>query len=319
MNLPPSFRVLLCVGALLTASGCAPLQSQRLLATADAFPNPVELREVPFFPQEDYQCGPAALATVLNWSGVSVTPDQLSPLVYLPQRQGSLQIELLAATRRYQRVPYVLRPQIESLAAEVTSGNPVLVLQNLGLSIAPTWHYAVVVGLDLHKDQIVLRSGRDERHVVSLENFEYTWRRAQYWSAVTLPPDRLPFTAEELPYLQSVADIERLGMKQTAVQAYATALTRWPRSLPAFMGLGNTNYALGDLPSAEQAFRRATQFHPQSAPAYNNLAQTLADQLRYIEAESAARRALELDTKSSLRELYQKTLDDIQRATLLTP
>ncbi len=302
-----------CLGLVLT-SGCAPMQSERLLATAAVFPDPIELREVPFFPQEDYHCGPAALATVLVWSGVAISPPQLAPQVYLPERQGTLQLELLAAARRQGRVPYVLQPQLESLMAEVASGHPVLVFQNLGLSIAPTWHYAVVVGFDLSNKEIILRSGREQRHVVALETFEHTWQRANYWAVVVLPPDRLPFTAEELPYLQSVAAIERTGENQVAATAYASARKRWPRSLPALMGLGNTRHALGDIAGAEEVFRHAVQFHPQSAAAHNNLAQTLADQIRYDEAEASAGRAVGLGATGPLLELFQQTLDDILKA-----
>jgi len=295
-------------------SGCAAVQSERLLATAAAFPNPVELDAVPFFPQEDYQCGPAALATVLDWSGVSVTPSELTPQVYLPERHGSLQPELIAATRRHGRVAYVLQPQLESLVAEVASGSPVLVLQNLGLSWHPTWHYAVVVGFDLGKDEIYLRSGRERRHVIPLETFEHTWKRSDYWAMVALPPQQLPFTAEESAYLQSVAALERIGRNDTAEQAYGVALTRWPRSLGALMGLGNTRYARGDLGGADTAFRRAVEFHPQSAAAYNNLAQTLADQHKYEQAETFARRAVELASGSALLEPLQQTLADIVKA-----
>ncbi len=309
-SLPGGFLIFVLL-ALVAA--CAP-QSQRLLATAGAYPEPVELTLVPFFPQEEYQCGPAALATVLVWSGVAVTPAELTPQVYLPDRQGSLQLELLAASRRHGRVPYVLQPQLESLAAEVASGNPVLVLQNLGLSFVPTWHYAVVVGFDLANNEIVLRSGREQRHVVALETFEHTWARSQYWAVVILPPDRLPFTAEELRYLQSVAALEQAGMKQDAATSYATALKRWPQSLAALMGLGNARYALGDLAGAEDAFRRAVKFHPDSAPAHNNLAQTLADRKRYDEAETTARRAIELGAADPFIEFYRHTLDEILKA-----
>src|SRR3546814_2318796 len=40
------------------------------LPAGEPLPRQVELSEVPFFPQEDYYCGPAALATVLAWGGV---------------------------------------------------------------------------------------------------------------------------------------------------------------------------------------------------------------------------------------------------------
>jgi len=44
-------------------------------ALPQGLPERTELREVPFFPQEEFQCGPAALATVLAASGVKVTPE----------------------------------------------------------------------------------------------------------------------------------------------------------------------------------------------------------------------------------------------------
>ena len=250
------------------------------------------------------------MATVLNWTGVNVTPAELAPQVYLPERQGSLQLELIGAARRHGRIPYVLQPQLESLMAEVTSGNPVLILQNLSLPWFPMWHYAVVVGFDLKSDRLVLRSGREERHEVPFKVFERTWRRSDYWAMVVLPPDRLPFTAEEIPYVQAVAPLERLSRWPDTALAYATALERWPKSLAARMGLGNSRYALGDVRGAEAAFRQATKEHPNASPAFNNLAQVLADQDRLTEAHSAARRAVEIGGPQ--QKIFRDTLKQIE-------
>ena len=188
--------ICLVIGTLLTV-GCAsaPQTSRLLTATGGAKP-PVELTKVPFFPQTAYQCGPAALATVLTSAGAAVTPDALVPQVYIPERQGSLQFELLAASRRHGFIPYVLEPRLDDVLNEVATGTPVLVLQNLGLSWYPKWHYAVVVGFDLSAGQIILRSGREARHIVSLRVFERTWKRGGFWAMVSLPPDRLPHTAQ---------------------------------------------------------------------------------------------------------------------------
>ena len=117
-------------------AGCAQLVPQTI-ALRTGWPagrarNGRTRRRVPFFPQEDYQCGPAALATVLSHSGVPVTPEPLVSQVYLPSRQGSLQIEMLATPRRYGRVSYPLAPRYADLLREVAAGNPVIVLQDVG-------------------------------------------------------------------------------------------------------------------------------------------------------------------------------------------
>jgi tetratricopeptide (TPR) repeat protein len=290
--------------------GCATPQTDRLLASPTELPRQVELDEVAFFPQETHQCGPAALATVMSSTALNITPDELVPEVYLPGRKGSLQFELLAAARRHGRVPYVLSPQLDAITAELAAGNPVLVLQNLGIAVAPFWHYAVVVGYDLASAELILRSGRERRRVTSLSTFEHTWRRGDYWAVVVLPPEKIAQTAEELPYLQAVVALERLERWQDASTAYTSALQRWPESLGAHIGAGNSRYALGDLHGAEQMFRAAIHQHPQAAVAFNNLAQVLADQQRWDDALVLAQQAVMLGGDNA--DIFQQTLTGIE-------
>jgi hypothetical protein len=83
-------------------SGCALIipQSEEIRQNRPAdLPASAELTEVPFFPQKDYECGPAALATSLVYFGAPVTPDELVSQVYLPERKGSLQVEMIASAR----------------------------------------------------------------------------------------------------------------------------------------------------------------------------------------------------------------------------
>ncbi|MEY6433868.1 PA2778 family cysteine peptidase, partial [Thioalkalicoccus limnaeus] len=166
----------------LAVTGCArtPLISEHL-PDRDA-PSNVELHEVAFFPQDDFQCGPAALATVLAWSGQAVTPEELVPRVYLPARQGSLQPEIRATARYYDRLAYELDPRLTALLTELAAGHPVLVLQNLGIWRWPVWHYAVVVGFDAERQQVILRSGTTERQVLSARRFLMSWARADAWA-----------------------------------------------------------------------------------------------------------------------------------------
>ncbi len=295
---PPTARLrpggLLWILLLLLLGGCASAPQSAHLRSA---PPPglaprAELTDVPFFPQTLHQCGPAALATVLDWSGLHVQPEQLTPAVYVPARKGSLQLELVAAARAQGRVAYVLPPHLKDLLAEVAAGHPVLVLQNLGLSWLPRWHYAVVVGYDLQDGVLVLRSGTERRHRETLALFERTWARGGHWALLALSPGTLPVSASPSPYLAAVAALEEGGDATAAIPAYAGALARWPESRIAAMGLGNAYYRAGDLERAEQAYRRLIERAPDYAPALNNLASVLADRGRWTAAEVYARRAL---------------------------
>jgi len=276
-------------------NGCASLLFPQTAALRDAphagLPERVELSEVPFFPQDEYQCGPAALATVLSHFKVKVTPDDLVGEVYLPERKGSLQVEMLAAARRHGMVSYQLAPRFEDLLREVADGNPVIVLQNLGVGPFERWHYAVAVGYDLGASELALRSGEKQRQVLPFAVNEYVWKRSDYWAMVALPPARIAATADESRWLSAVAALERVGNARAARDAYAASLKRWPESVNAAIGLANTHYSSGELRQAESVLRAALARQPDSVVALNNLAQTLSDQGQNKEALTLIERA----------------------------
>src|ERR1700674_2756578 len=148
------------------ASGCALVIPQTVElhdAWPAALPEHVELADVPFLPQDEYQCGPSALATTLSYSGIAITPEDLVSQVYLPARRGSLQVEMLAAPRKYGIVSYALAPRFEDVLREVAAGNPVIVLQDFGVWPISIWHYSVVVGYDRSSGEVILRSGMKPR------------------------------------------------------------------------------------------------------------------------------------------------------------
>ena len=273
-------------------------------------PRHAEILEVPYFAQDAYQCGPAALAMSLNSVGFAVTPDLLKHELYLPDRHGSLQVEMLAAGRRHGAITYQLRPELNDVLREIAAGIPVVVLQNLAFGWNPVWHYAVVIGYDLDRSKIILRSGPEKRQILSMETFEYTWARSGYWAMVAVPSGRIPETAEEYSFNAAIGAAEKLLEPERALASYMVALKRWPGNLTAQIGVGNIAYKLHDLVRAERAFRQAAIDHPDSVAAHNNLAQTLADQALYEQALVAARRAVSLG--GPLLPTAQETLNDIE-------
>lgn len=288
-----SARLLLVVGvcSMVLLAGCAtPRQTAAIRHSPPDVVARIELETVPFFPQERFQCGPAALATVLAAQGLAVTPEQLEPEVYLPQRRGSLQVELVAAARNRGRIVYPLvAPELDHLLIEVAAGHPVLVMQNLGVDWLPQWHYAVVVGYDLENGTVMLRSATTRRRVSTLALFERTWSRAGYWGVVIVPPQQIPPTASPLGFLRAAHDLEATGRLDDAATAYRCALLRWPDESAAALALGNLEYRRENFRAAERVFRETLVRHPQQPELWNNLAYTLAARRCSVEAVAAVR------------------------------
>lgn len=296
---------------LLLLSACS---TPQMLALRNAPPahlvTHVELTEVAYFAQDEYQCGPASLAMVFQSAGLNIAPEQMKGALYIPDKQGSLQIEMLAATRRNGLLAYQLQPSLQDLLSEISSGNPVVVLQNLALSWYPLWHYAVVIGYDLKSEEIILRSGSNQRLVLAMNTFEHTWARSKYWAMVALPAARIPQTAVPENFIQSISALEHSSPKTDTWPAYEAAMQRWPDNLLSKIAAGNRAYGLGDLNLAKQIFLQATQSHPGSAAAYNNLAQSLSDQGKYEAALVTIHRALEIG--GPLEATMRKTLTEIE-------
>jgi hypothetical protein len=295
--------------SILLLSGCAVFQRGDWPQGIEGIPPQREIASVPFFPQDEYQCGPAALAMALSWSGLDVTPAELTEKVYTASLQGSLQPALIAGARRSGRVAYVVSGTA-ALIREIAAGNPVIVLQNLGLSWAPVWHYAVAIGYDLPADEIVLHSGLHAAERISLWVFQHTWARSQNWGLLVLKPGNLPATVEESLWVEAALGLERAKQPAAAVESYRAALSRWPHNPSAMLGLGNSYYALGDLKNSEIAFRTAAEAHPGNGAAFNNLADVLLRQGRKSEALDAVRQAIALGGPG--KDTFQKTLEEIE-------
>jgi hypothetical protein len=216
---------------------------------------------------------------------------------------------MIGAARRYGRVAYVVSSPGE-LLGEVAAGHPVIVLQNLGLSWVPVWHYAVVTGYDADSGVVMLHSGETPMKEIKIRVFDNTWSRSGYWGLLTLPPDRLPATAAETTYIEAVLGLEKARRWPEAITGYHTALGKWPDNYPARMGIGNAYYAMGDLPAAEESFAEATRQFPTEGTAFNNLAQVLYEQGKKEAALIVAEKAVSMGGPMS--EVFQETLEEIK-------
>lgn len=291
----------------LLLSACA--RSPVLLdSTYEALTPQIENRNVPFFAQTEYQCGPATLAMVLNYQGVEVDVDQLIPQVFLPGRDGSVQPEMLATVRRHQQLAYPIRGTMDALLNHLANGDPVVVMQNLSLPIYPMWHYAVAIGFDLPEETLILRSGERERHTLSFSRFDATWARSDRWGFVVADPGTLPEGISARNALEAISAYEETHGPKQALSSWQALVARYPSNPLAQFALGNALYANGQPEKAMAAFDAATQYDAQMGAAWLNLGILRRQQNKPEEARDALIQAASIE--GSWQERAQQLLGE---------
>ena len=271
-------------------SGCA---SHSRALSEPSFDRPVILSNTPFFPQDAYQCGPAALATLLGSAGVNVTPKELEDSLYISKRKGTLQVELLATARKFDVIPVSQEGTLNTLWQALEHRTPVLILQNLAFSWYPKWHYAVVVGFDPKSQEVLLRSGREKLRREKLHSFEESWRLANHWMLSLLPGEPIPPFIQEQAYITAVNGLYETGHQARALSATESAAQHWPNSMLSWMALGNLHYQQQHYQRAERAYRSALNSAPSHPAPPHNLAWALIKQSKKAEAKKYALLALE--------------------------
>jgi len=262
-------------------------------AATAALPDPLRLDTVPFVAQPDWQCGPASLAMALAAAGREVPVAALAASAFVPGLKGALQAEMLAATRRQGMLATELAPTLDAVRAELAAGRPVIVLQNLGLAMAPRWHYAVLIGVDLARGELRLHSGEIAADTMPLSTFERTWVRGGRWAMVVTRPDTLPASADESRIARALAGLERVD-RAGAAAGWDAMVERWPTGRLARFARGNARLARGDAHGASEDLRVALAADPSFADAWNNLARALAAQGERDAARAAADHAVAL-------------------------
>ena len=297
----------------LVASGC--ISNADRIAPIEWNAKAIELTTTPFFPQTQYQCGPASLATVLNASGLNTDPATLAGEVYIPDRKGTLQVEMIAAVRQHGRVPYEIDNDLQSIIDQLEHGLPVLVLLNLGVSAMPVYHYAVVIGYEPDSDSFIMRSGEDYRLLMSRLRFLSAWSKPGSWALTVTPIGKLPAKVNVERYLRSVIALESIGQWQAAQQSYLTLLWKWPENTLARFGLANTLRRQGKLTAAIDQYSKVLKQDGSHKPARNNLADSLLRLGRCDAAMSVLEPALINDTSDSdLYKAVNTTHTEIQGA-----
>lgn len=273
-------RLLLIIASLTTSLvllvGCQmPPQTRALLDNRPAIKPHYQIQNVPFYPQQQFFCGPTTLAEVANYHQQSLNPFDIAPLTFVPGLEGSLQIEMVAATRQLGMVAYAQQGKLQQLLRLLADDIPVIVLQNNSIAWLPQWHYAVITGYDLDSELLTMHSGVTPNHTLNFSTFERTWQRANYWMLAMLPPEKTSASLEPFLYTKACQDLLDTGQGDVAVVALKSAIVQWPDYWLGYFLLAN-HYLESEVELALTWYQQGYEYGKHHASFLNNYAYALS-------------------------------------------
>ena len=145
------------------------------------------IETVPFIPQRDYYCGPASLAMVLRYWGADADQDAIASELFIKSIKGTLNFDLEFYARRQGFEARSFRGSLAEIKAHLRQNRPLIVFQDLGLGGYEIPHFAVLIGYNEARGEMIAHSGTTEYKVMSHQEFLRTWERRQRWTLLITP------------------------------------------------------------------------------------------------------------------------------------
>ncbi|MDW7973604.1 MAG: C39 family peptidase, partial [Thermodesulfovibrio sp.] len=138
------------------------------------------INSVPFFPAPQYQCGPASLATVLNFIGIKIHPEEIAKEIYSETARGTSDFDMILYIKKLNLKPLIYKGSLEDLREKIKSNKPVIVMVDEGLWFYKKYHFMVVVGFT--DDSLIVNSGQKRHEKINNSDFIKKWSKTNFWT-----------------------------------------------------------------------------------------------------------------------------------------
>jgi ABC-type bacteriocin/lantibiotic exporter with double-glycine peptidase domain len=145
---------------------------------------------VPFYPQDEYMCGPAALASVIGYYGRAGGMEDVAKEVYSEKLKGTLPMDLLIYAREKGFEVKYYKGSVSNIKESLTRREPLILFLNLGYGFYPVGHYIVAVGMDEKAGVVFAHSGTEKEQAFTMKELEKSWSKTGYSTLLVRPKAR---------------------------------------------------------------------------------------------------------------------------------
>jgi len=146
------------------------------------------IADVPFFPQQDYMCGPASLASVTKyWNREKPDVDEIAATIYNKKLKGTLPMDMLLYARENGFDVEYYSGSMDDLREKLSVGFPLILFLNLGLKSYPMGHYVVALGYSDTVRAVIVHSGLEKETTMSYSELERVWSLTNYATLMVIP------------------------------------------------------------------------------------------------------------------------------------
>ena len=170
---------MLLAALVVALTGCS-VMKMRISGIVEPGPGAVLIQKVPFYPQEEFQCGPASLAGVLNYWKITDTPSDIAAAVFSASAKGTLTIDMALYAQKKGVDALEYSGSLEDLKSKISDGYPLIVMVDYGFWVYQADHFMVVIGYT--DDGVIVNSGKSEKIFIKDEVFLKQWNRAKFWA-----------------------------------------------------------------------------------------------------------------------------------------
>lgn len=156
-------------------SGCAQKKTQESESPPDE--NTTYIKGVPFIKQKDNFCGPAAMASLMQYYGQHISQEEVAENVYTPKLEGALISDMENYAREQGYAVEVSEGNIDRITSLIDEGTPVITLVDRGVWKVSVPHYYVIYGYNAGNETFLLHTGDECCEEMEFDKLDSEWER----------------------------------------------------------------------------------------------------------------------------------------------